>query len=279
MSGRARVDIVIPVYNGLHVLRPCVQSVLRWTSADRAQVTIVNDGSDTHTTEVLRRWQADDPRIRIVHNPRNLGFVRACNVGFGLATGDVVILLNSDVAVTPRWVDKIVRCFDSDPRIGVASPLSNFAPHMDIPMLPGTDFIAMNALVEELTDRRYPDVTTPEGFCFAVSRRCLETVGPFDVVFDRGYGEESDLSMRARYRGFRTVCVDDTYVFHRGRATFTQTVRDELYDQNKRIFHDRWGQIYPDAYGEFLDRDPLGDLRQRLARLSGDVKSAWKSHK
>ena len=97
-----------------------------------------------------------------------------------------------------------------------------------------------------------------------ISHDCLSRIGYFDVVFDDGYGEESDYAMRANYFGFRTVCVDDTYVYHRGRASFGHDRRAELYEQNKGIFLSRWQNRYPTDFEEFRIRDPLGPLSDAI---------------
>ena len=222
-----RVDIVIPVYNSPHLVRPCIESVLRWTDLAVDRLTIVDDGSDSHTAAMLRELLEDADGSRIVTNERNMGFVRTVNRGMQASTAGYVLLLNSDTAVTPRWTDKIVAAMESDPTIAIASPISNFAPHMRIDMVPGLDYLGMNSLVEDLSDRNYPNITTPEGFCYCISSKCLESIGYFDLAFDDGYGEESDYAMRANHAGFRTVLVDDTYVFHQGRGSFGLDRRNE----------------------------------------------------
>lgn len=270
MSEELLVDVAVPIYNGLHLARRCIDSLVRYSTGP-FRIHLVDDGSDSHTARTLDEWASQHGPVSTLHNPRNLGFVRSCNRVLGTSDADLVVLVNSDTAVAPRWLDKFRRCFTSDPSIGVASPISNFAPHLRLTPLPGCDHLSMNALIERFSERRYPDVTTPEGFCYAISRRCLDTIGVFDPLFDRGYGEESDLALRANYHGLRTVCVDDTYVYHRGRGTFGQATRDELYHRNKVIFHDRWGARFREQHDAFKRADVLGYLRERLNRLRPDA--------
>lgn len=270
------VDVVVPVYNSLHLVRPCLDSVMR-ASSPPLRVLLIDDGSDSHTRTALERFGEQYRDIEVVAQGRNLGFVHAANRGLAASTAPIVVLLNSDTVVPERWLERVRACFDSDERIGVASPISNFAPHNRIPMLPGVDHIAMDRIVESLSDRAYPDVTTPEGFCYAIRREALAMLGALDVVFDRGYGEESDFAMRANYHGWRTVCIDDLYVYHRGRGTFGQDVRDELYNANKSIFHDRWGHRYRRDFEDFQRRAPLSALRERLSSLrASGAESAYK---
>lgn len=272
---RPIADVVIPIYNALHVVRPCFETVIRWTDLSRHQVILVNDGSDHHTSKELAEWESRHNGVELLTNSRNIGFVRSCNRALMRSSANYVVLLNSDTCVTPRWLDKMVACMESDASIAMASPISNFAPHMKIEMLPGTDYLEMNRLVEELSERAYPDITTPEGFCLILRRAALAHIGYFDAVFDDGYGEESDLALRANYWGYRTVCVDDAYIYHRGRGTFGDERRDQLYNQNKQIFHSRWRNRYPAQFAEFQARDPLASLRARIEDRAGMFEPAF----
>ena len=265
-SSHPSVDVIVPVHNQLHVLRPCLESILRWTDPAVARVTVVADACDQRTLDFAAEWCGRYGAGRVVESAKNLGFVRSCNRGLRASTAEIAILLNSDTCVTPRWAHKLAACLTSDPRLGVASPLSNFAPHMQVPMLPGSDYLQMAAQVEATWDGRYPDITTPEGFCFAIHRRCLAAVRYLDEAYDEGYGEESDFALRANYRGFRTVCATDTYVYHRGRATYGQERRDVLYRASRKVFNARWRNKYPLQVEEFRRRNPVAPIRQRLAR-------------
>ena len=265
-----RVDVLVPVYNSLHVVRPCLRSVQRFTDVSVDRVTILDDGSDSHTAAELDSI-AEEAGFVVKHSARNQGFVRNCNWGMEETTADLVILLNSDTMVSPGWVDRFVAAFSSDPTIGVASPISNFAPHMKIEMVPGMDYLGMQALLDDAEPPVYPDITTPEGFCFGVSRACMASIGYFDLVFDDGYGEESDYSMRANNAGFRTVCVDDLYIYHRGRGTFGSDRRNELNSRNKEIFFARWRPRYARDFEDMKSRDPLS---RRRALFTEQRKSA-----
>ena len=276
-AATARVDVIVPVHNQLHVVRPCLESVARWTDPELDRVTLVADACDAGTLDFLEEWASNWTSAVVVQTTHNYGFVRGCNLGLKRSRAAYCVLLNSDTCVTPRWADKLVMCMESDPTIGVVSPLTNFSPHMRINMLPGFDYLEMNALVEAAWDGDYPDVTTPEGFCFMISRRCLASVGYLDEAYDDGYGEESDFALRANYFGFRTVCATNTYIYHRGRASYGNERRESLYRSSRRIFHDRWREKYPLQVEEFRRRDPVSLVRRRLAEaLEPNTESAFK---
>ena len=74
-ASRKNVSIVIPVYNALDATVMCLRSVLNHAPNDY-QIVVVNDRSDSGTSERLQRISADNPRIQLIELPKNLGFVR-----------------------------------------------------------------------------------------------------------------------------------------------------------------------------------------------------------
>jgi GT2 family glycosyltransferase len=260
----ARCDVIVPVYNGLAHLRPCVESVLTHTHPPY-RLVLADDCSDEVTTGFMREVAATYPHVEWRRNEENLGFVANCNRALAASSAEYAILLNSDTLVSPRWLEKMLACGDSDPRIAAASPLSNYCPYMNIPMLPGYGFLEMADLVEALSDRVYPDVTTCEGFCLLLPRRALDALGGFDEIYSPGYGEESDYCMRAVSRGWRTVSLDDTYIYHAGRGSFGEG-RTALYERNSQVFHSRWNELYRRDLEDFKRRKPIDYLRKRIER-------------
>src|SRR5262249_2310706 len=73
------------------------------------------DGSTDGTYDWLRT-RAD---IRLLRNPRNLGYLRSCNEGARHARGSHLVLLNNDTEVQPGWLDEIMATFAAVPEAGL----------------------------------------------------------------------------------------------------------------------------------------------------------------
>lgn len=261
-------DIVVPVHNGLTHVRDCLTSILEGSAGVSFSLILVDDCSDDVTAAYLRELARENSRIILHRNKTNEGFVRSCNTGIRLGTAPYVVLVNSDVIVTPGWLSRMIRCAESDPLIASVNPFTNQASNISIPMAPGANFFGMDVVLQERSPRNYPDVVTGVGFCMLLRRSALDQVGLFDEIFGLGYCEESDLCMRLTTRGWRTVVADDVYVYHKGRGTFTD--RGERYRKNRAIFDERWHEEYIHQFQAFLRKDPLAP-----ARLLFQAEQSW----
>src|SRR5690606_17610115 len=120
-----RADVVIPVYADVELTRACVESVLEHSGEALDRLLLVDDcGPDPQMRPTLRAIRDSDPRVRVLENPRNLGFVETANRGLSLCEGHAVIL-NSDTRVTPGWLAALLEVLTSSERIAAVCPLSN----------------------------------------------------------------------------------------------------------------------------------------------------------
>jgi glycosyltransferase involved in cell wall biosynthesis/GT2 family glycosyltransferase len=256
------VDIIIPVYGAAKELRVCLESVVRET---RHRVTLVVDGPQDATLESVI---ADFP-VRIIRNEQRLGFVGSVNRGMRETSSDVV-LLNSDTIVTPRWIEKLIEAAYSSGDVGTVTPLSNHATLCSVPrafeenLLPtGFDAASFAAVIENVSQRRYPRIPTGVGVCLYIRRAALDDIGFFDEThFGLGYGEENDFCMRALARGWVHVADDATFIYHAGHRSFgaTRARLERRAAGTLRRLHPR----YMSTIAAFMKADPLADVRARI---------------
>jgi GT2 family glycosyltransferase/glycosyltransferase involved in cell wall biosynthesis len=254
-------DIVIPVHNALHLTRALLESLARWTGPAH-RIFLLDDASDPHVAAVLRTLADGHDHIRLERTERNRGFVKTANAGLALTTAPYVCLLNSDTLVTAGWLDRLIRCAESDPAIMVVNPISNAAANLSVAMPPGYTPHMMAQRLAEIAVPVYPDVVTAVGFCLFLKREALDRWGGFDEAYGMGYCEESDYCMRVMADGFRVVAAEDAFVYHRGESSFSD--REARYAANRALFDSRWASLYAPRYAAFLWRNPLQYLRDRL---------------
>lgn len=263
------VDILVPVHNEWHVLRPCLESLEAFTTYPSARITILDDGSDSFVKERIEAFVAAPGPMpkRVLRNDTALGFVRNANRGFSEAHGDMVVLLNSDTVVTPGYLEGLVAAASSDSRIACVMPSSNQCSFhsVDIPM--GWNIFQYAADVRRRMPGTIFDAVTVGGFCLLIKREALDDVGPYDEVFGRGYGEESDWCMRAASKGWRVTGIDNVFVYHRGKATFKDYKQKTFRETNYKIFMDRWADEYRRAMARYQEADALGSLRHAYVRM------------
>src|SRR5258708_692426 len=102
-----QADVIVPIYRDVAVTLRCLESVLAHSGPELRSLIAINDCSPDPTMAAeLDALAAREPRMKVLHNAKNLGFVDTCNRGLSERGGDAV-LLNSDTIATPGWLREL----------------------------------------------------------------------------------------------------------------------------------------------------------------------------
>lgn len=239
-----RTSIIIPTYNGLHLLRSCVEAIKAWTDTPY-EIIVVDNASTDGTADYCRKEE-----IAFISLPENLGFPKACNLGLQLASGDEVLLLNNDVVVSTGWLSNLKAALYSAADIGIVGPVTNYASgrqqvKTEYQGLEEFHTVARQANISD--PRKWIPVRRLVGLCFLLKREVLESVGLLDERFSPGHYEDDDYCYRARLQGYRMLIAGDCLVHHEGSASFKKEFNhslQELVERNRSKFMEKW-QVDP----------------------------------
>jgi glycosyltransferase involved in cell wall biosynthesis len=109
-SGEVVVSVVLPVYNEANVLEQLERLVTRAVrDADcRPELIFVNDGSRDASPAILDRLAAASPHVKVLHFARNFGHQAAVQAGLVHASGDAVVVMDSDLQDDPAGIGRFV---------------------------------------------------------------------------------------------------------------------------------------------------------------------------
>jgi GT2 family glycosyltransferase/glycosyltransferase involved in cell wall biosynthesis len=248
-------SLVIVTWNGAELTRRCLDSILQDPGRPAVEIVVVDNASTDRTAELLDRYEADFPgTVRSIRNADNRGFGAAVNQGLADAKGDVLVVLNNDIVVTPGWLRTIGKHLRNDHSIGMIGPVTN---NIGNEALIPTSYRTMADMQQEQT--RYTaahaghffDIRVTALFCAAVRRDVYAKIGGLDEGFGRGFFEDDDYAERVRQAGWRVVCAEDVFVHHELSASFNKVKSDQrqrLFEENKAYYESKWGPWQPHVY-------------------------------
>jgi glycosyltransferase involved in cell wall biosynthesis len=110
------VTVLMSVFNDVRFLPESVESILGQTFGD-FQFIIIDDGSSDGSWDYLA--SLNDPRLRLIRNPRNVGLTASLNVGLALSTGRYIARMDADDISEPDRLQKQFAFLESHPEIGI----------------------------------------------------------------------------------------------------------------------------------------------------------------
>jgi GT2 family glycosyltransferase len=222
-----RVTVIVPTYNGLRYLIPCLES-LRMQTYRHFQILVVDDGSTDDTVAVLQRAYPD---VTVLALGKNGGLARAQNAGIAASRGEYVVVLNNDTEAEPVWLERLVAVADAHPEAwAVAGKLRLWDRRTILHAAGdafGVDGVPVNLGVWEDDRGQWDDgrwLWGPQGGAALFRRSALEALSAVDIgtPYDESffmYCEDVDLNWRARLAGFDTAFAPDAIVYHHLSAT------------------------------------------------------------
>lgn len=267
------ISIIIVSYNKLtDTTEPCLESIFQHGQGLDYEVIVVDNDSQDGTREYLKQTAATHESLRWIANPSNLGYAIANNIGIKAARGRILVLLNSDTQITPHSLDRLASFLRDHPDVGLAGPVTNSAGNEQMIFTTNSTVAEILAEGQRWTDASPGDFFETERlgfFCVAMRHDHLQRVGMLDESFGLGFFEDDDYCLRSRQAGYRLVCLEDVFVYHRGSASFKQHSSDAtkaLMKKNRRLFETKHALRYRPSAA----RDRQLELAGGYLRLAKD---------
>jgi GT2 family glycosyltransferase len=226
------ITIIIPNYNGAHLLRKNIPSVLEGirTYPGQAQLLVVDDGSADASLDVLAQ---NFPSIRVIAHEINKGFSEAVLTGVQAADTELLFLLNSDIELHQGCIEKLEPYFSLDDTFS-ATPLmldedcsvnrhSWNLRSFERGYLKLVDWSLEQARALRAEKRLLTLYSS--GGCMLVSRSKFLSLGGFHPIFKPYYGEDYDLGMRAWYRSWPSYFEPNATLTHQSQGSIKDSAK------------------------------------------------------
>jgi GT2 family glycosyltransferase len=238
-----RVSTVVPFRRNLQHLERCLQGLA--SSSVHTEIIIVADSSTEDPASLAARYGAHV--VRLTAGP--YGPATARNRGAAVATGDVLVFVDSDVVVHSDAIAGLIGVLEAEPTVAAA-----FGAYDDTPDDPGLVSQCKNLAHAFIHRRSSPEATTFWAGLGAVRSVAFRDVGGFDERFRRPSVEDIDLGYRLTLAGYRIRLDPAVQATHLKRWTAWSLIRTDVRDRGI----------------------PWTQLLHRYASLRSDLNLTWK---
>jgi GT2 family glycosyltransferase len=227
-----KTAVVILNWNGKALMEQYLPVLIEHTGSPGVSLVVADNASTDGSVEWLK---ASYPAIQLICLEQNYGFAEGYNRALASVEAEYLVLLNSDVQVSPNWLEVLTDYLDEHPEVAACQPKILSLKQPDYFEHAGACGGFIDALgypfcrgrIQEYleTDQgQYDqscDVFWASGACLCIRREDYFSAGGLDARFF-AHMEEIDLCWRLRKLGRRLVCLPASVVYHLGGGTLNK---------------------------------------------------------
>lgn len=235
-NSEKKISVVVLNWNTKDLLTQCVQSLEKELSFldSQSEIILVDNGSTDGSVETINSLEenfSQHPKISILKilNKDNLGYTKGNNLGIKAASGEYIMILNTDTIVQPGSIRKMIEFLENHPEFHIIGPQllnPDGTPQANCGRFPHLKTVALMLFKEHFKEsqqvrfspERSQEVEWLMGAAFIARKEVFEKTGGFDENIFM-YMEEVEWFYRARKAGFKAYFLKDAQITHLGRGS------------------------------------------------------------
>jgi len=229
------LSVIIVSWNAKIYLLDCLQNIFLETMSHEIEVIVVdNSSTDGSSKEVKIKF----PNVKLIQNDNNMGFATANNIGIKHSSGRYICLVNSDIKILDRCLDRMCNYMDGNPSVGMLGPKilnkdmtqqkscrqfptlwNNFCPAIGLDKIfPNLNIFSGEQILVSGDNVHNVDVLS--GCLIMIRKNALDEVGLLDDVFFI-YSEDIDWCKRFWNMNWKVIFYPYAMAIHYGGGSST----------------------------------------------------------
>ncbi|MCE3226682.1 MAG: putative glycosyltransferase [Bacteroidetes bacterium] len=231
------VAVVVLNFNGKYFLEKFLDTIVKCSSPHT--VYVADNGSSDDSVSYLK---TNFPLVKVIENKNNYGYAKGYNLALKNVSADYFILLNSDVEVTPGWINPVIELMNTDKKIAACQPKlldynsrnlfeyagasGGFIDTYCYPFCRGRLFSSVEEDSKQFDDAA--EVFWATGAALFVNAKAFWEVGGLDEDYF-AHMEEIDLCWRLKNVGYKIYVQPKSVVYHIGGGTLNKFSSQKTY--------------------------------------------------
>jgi len=231
-----KLAVVILNYNGEDFLKKFLPSFLEYSEFP---VVVIDNASTDGSVDFLNK---NFQNVQLVILEKNYGFAGGYNQGLKNLNFEYFLIVNSDIEVTPYWIDPLLDFLEKNPSFAACQPkiksfnkknefeyagaAGGFIDNLGYPYCRGRIFDHLEEDKGQYDDNI--EVFWTSGACFLIRSKLFQDSSGFDEDFF-AHMEEIDLCWRLKNEGWKFACIPESTVYHVGGGTLSATSPKKTY--------------------------------------------------
>ncbi len=211
------ISVVIPNYNGEQNLVENLPVLINSIENHDIEIIIVDDFSSDNSVSVINKFIKNHPKIHTVlmQNEKNRGFAPTVNIGVSKSRGELVVLLNTDVAPRPGFIEPALEDFQDADVFAVGFMDESIESGKVVLRGRGIGEWKKGFLIHSRGELDRRDSLWASGGSSMFRKSYWDKLSGLDEIYAPFYWEDIDISYRALKSGYKVIFEKKSIVVHK----------------------------------------------------------------
>lgn len=206
IDGKPKVTLGVCVRNGASTINEAIKSIIAQDFPHKMmELILVDDGSQDSTPSLLQSYASKIDISTKVFRTFWKGLGHARNTVVDNATGEYILWVDADMTLSSDYVTRLVDFMDRNPKVGIAKGRVSLERAKNALATLETYSRAAGKMVDYNSEKTLSKAVGTGGSVYRLAT--IRQAGKFDENL-RGYGEDWDLEIRVRARGWLIFTLD-----------------------------------------------------------------------
>lgn len=213
-KGQPIVSIIVVAYNRLEKTKQCINSIITHTVGIDYELVLVDNGSSPEILDYYKSVPFNNKKI--IRITKNMQLSYGIFKGTKSCNGKYIALLGNDIVVTKNWMENILKCFNSDRKIGMVCAMSSNISNLQQVNYEFKNLEDVNRFAEKFNisdSRKWHERLRLITAGAVYKAECIHIAGDWDYGFFHDFVDD-DLSFHIRRAGYKTILCKDVFVHH-----------------------------------------------------------------
>jgi glycosyltransferase involved in cell wall biosynthesis len=225
-----KLSIITCCYNKWNFTKSALTDLLKLPN-DSTEIIVVDNSSSDETNSDMIDLSKVHSNIIYIRNEENFMHSTACNQGFKIATGDVILFLNNDIKIKSNhsnWTESLIDyCYSTNglvgPTMGLLDSSYNF--------------------IKEANEQLFGNCYL-SGWCIAATKDTWNKINNDGNIWEEKlfYFNDSDLAKKCKEKNISQTVIPIPELVHFGKISASQINVYKLYTEGRKKFLEKWSK-------------------------------------
>lgn len=256
-----KLSLILQISADEREFKPYIKNLAESFNFNSGEIILVIDAANF---EAINFVKENYKQFKVFELNFGENYSMAYNYGAKCAEGEIIAFLDFGATIPKVFMQKILKAFDENQNVGVASCISSYSKSLFISKPIGFSVDNMNKRLTKKHKPNYPVIASCEGDCLCVCKELFEKLGGFDEAFQTKKYAKKDFALKMNKMGYKNILIDDLYICTKYTSDFCDIQKRRSMENAYAKYKEKWEDFLDEWHKKYSQKNPVLKIEKEM---------------